>query len=505
MKKLLLSLFVLGITSAANAQATCATAINLTTNGTYTTGTINGTYKVACYNTFTPAGGGTAKGYWYKFTPTANGEVSISSNLPTNDGVAKSDDTRISISTGTCTGTLTCVASNDDVTDTNYLSEILNVPVTAGTTYLIEWDNRWSALPADFTFTFTPVACARPTVFYLPEYVSTSTVDLYWDQTTVVPAAYEVDWSTDFAAAAGTGTTVTAPAGSLAYSTANLSGLPASSNFRYFVRANCGATQSNWSGPYYGYLPATLPYSNDFENEAENFTDGFINFSLFNSTATSNPANYADGGAGVSVYTFNSTTAASDIRAYFRGTYLQAGEVATVSFKTRLLSLATPPTPSPMSFNLTVGNAQSATGQATVVQSFTNNSDAAYTTHTATYTAPTAGLYYFGIHNNTPVGATETFLFLDTIVISTNLSTNDFLASSISVYPNPTKNLVNVSNTTNAVVKNISIVDLNGRTVRSLDVNATETQVNISELASGIYMMNVNTDQGSVIKKIVKE
>lgn len=505
MKKLLLSLFVLGLVSFANAQGTCATAINLTTNGTYTTGNINGTYKVACFNVFAPQGGGTAKGYWYKFTPATNGEISISSNLPTNDGVTKSDDTRVSISTGLCTGTLTCQSGNDDVSDTNYLSEIVNLPVVSGTTYLIEWDNRWSALPLDFTFTFTPVTCARPTVFYLPEYVSTSSADLYWDQTAVIPANYEVDWSNDFAAAAGTGTLVTADAGALAYSTANLSGITPSSNFRYFVRANCGATQSNWSGPYYAYLPAALPYSNDFENEAENFTDGFIGFNLFNSTSTSTPANYADGGVGYSMYTFNSTTAASDSRAYFRGVYMQAGEIATVSFKTRLLSLATPPTPSPMSFNLTVGDSQSAAGQATVVQSFTNNSDAAYTAHTASYTAPAAGLYFFGIHNNTPTGATETFLFLDTVAITTNLSTNDLLASSLAVHPNPTKDLVNVSNTTDAVVKNIIITDLNGRTVKSIDINATDVQVNISDLAIGVYMMNINTNQGSVTKKIVKE
>lgn len=504
MKKLLLLLTVFGSFISMNAQGTCATAINLTTNGTYTTGTINGTFKVACYNTFTPQGGGTAKGYWYKFTPASNGELSISTNLPTNDGTVKSDDTRVSIATGVCTGTLTCVQGNDDIDDTNYLSEILNMPVVAGTTYLIEWDNRWSALPFDFTFTFTAVTCARPTVFYLPEYASTSAVDLYWDQTTVVPTDYEVDWSTDFSAAAGVGTSVTAAAGALTYSTANISGMPASSNFRYFVRSNCGATQSNWSGPYYGYLPASLPYSNSFEDESKNNTDGFINFSLFNSTATSTPPNYADGGVGYAMYTFNSTTAASDTRAYFRGVYLTAGEIATVSFKTRLYNTAIPSAPSPFTFSLTGGIAQAAASQ-TAIQSFTNTSDVEYTTHTATYTATATGLYYFGIHNNTPAAATQTFLFLDAISITSNLSNNEFLASNVSIYPNPTKDMINISNSINATINSIQVTDLNGRTVKSIVVNANEGQLNISDLASGIYMMNVSTDQGNITKKIIKE
>ena len=39
------------------------------------------------------------------------------------------------------------------------------------------------------------------------------------------------------------------------------------------------------------------------------------------------------------MYTFNSLTAASDARAYFRGMNLTAGEQVTVEFKTRLLRL----------------------------------------------------------------------------------------------------------------------------------------------------------------------
>ncbi len=507
MKKLLLSLFLLtiGMITNANAQATCATAITLTTNGTYTTGTINGTFKVACFATFA-----TPKGYWYKFTPPSNGEISISSNLLSNDGVTKSDDTRVSIATGVCTGTLTCVDGNDDVDDVNYLSEVLNVPVVAGTTYLIQWDSRWSTLPNDFTFTFTAIECARPTVFYLPEYASTSSTDLYWDQTAPAPAEYEVDWSNDFVVPAGSGTLVTVPAGALAYSTANISEIPASSNFRFFTRANCGTSQSSWSGPFYGYLPVTLPYTNGFEDVSNNNTDGFINYALFNSSATSTPASYADGGDGFAIYTFNSVTAASDRRAYFRGVSLQAGEIATVTFKTRLYSIqpaapAPAVIPSPISFNLTVGDSQSAAGQATVVQGFTSSTDASYTTHTAPFTATTAGIYYFGIHNNTPAGATETFLFIDSIGITSNLSVNDNLVNSLAVYPNPSKDLINISNNQNATINSIEMTDLNGRVVKTQMINGTEGQISISDLSAGVYMMKVVTDQGTATKKVIKE
>lgn len=495
MKKNLLLISFLFVAISGYSQGTCSTAIDLLTNGSYTTGTINGTYKVACYNTFT-----NSKGNWYKFTPASNGEVSISSNLLSNDGVTKSDDTRFSIATGSCAGTLTCVEGNDDISDDNYLSEALNVPVIGGTTYYIQWDSRWSTLPLDFTFNFIAVSCARPTVFYLPEYLSTSSTDLYWDQTTVFPTDYQVDWSTDFTAAEGTGMLVTAPAGTLAYSTANLTGLPDSSNFRYFVRANCGASQSNWSGPYFGYLPVSLPYTNGFEEESKNYTDGFINFTLFLSSATSTPANYSDGGAGGAMYTFNSTTAVSDSRAYFRGMNLTAGEQVTVEFKTRLYSTGVA---EQINFNLTVGDSQSPTGQATVVQSYSNNSDAAYTTHTATYTAPTSGIYYFGIHNNTPLATVQTFLFLDSISLTSNLSTNDNLISAFSIYPNPASTVINISNINNVEIKNISVVDINGRVIKNQ--SGALAEINVSDINTGVYFVNIETNEGKTTKKFIKQ
>lgn len=76
--------------------------------------------------------------------------------------------------------------------------------------------------------------------------------------------------------------------------------------------------------------------------------------------------------------------------------------------------------------------------------------------------------------------------------------------ATFSVYPNPAKDVINVSNTMNLVVNSIVLTDLNGRVVKSQKVNAMDAQVSISDLATGVYMMNVNTDQGSVTKKIIK-
>jgi hypothetical protein len=94
---------------------------------------------------------------------------------------------------------------------------------------------------------------------------------------------------------------------------------------------------------------------------------------------------------------------------------------------------------------------------------------------------------------------------LDSINFSSVLGTNDYLTSKFSVYPNPVSNIINFSNEANAVVSTIEMSDLNGRVVKTVNVNATEGQVSVSDLATGIYMMKITTDQGVAIKKIVKD
>lgn len=85
------------------------------------------------------------------------------------------------------------------------------------------------------------------------------------------------------------------------------------------------------------------------------------------------------------------------------------------------------------------------------------------------------------------------------------VKSNQLSDTSFSVYPNPALNVINFSNTTNAVVSAIEMTDMNGRVVTSAKVNATEGQISVSDLATGIYMMNITTDQGVVVKKIVKQ
>ena len=86
------------------------------------------------------------------------------------------------------------------------------------------------------------------------------------------------------------------------------------------------------------------------------------------------------------------------------------------------------------------------------------------------------------------------------------LGTDSFTTSSISVYPNPVRDLVTLEGSNDSNIQSYQIADLNGRIVKSGDsVNTNSTQVNMSDLQSGVYMMTINSDKGSTVKKIIKE
>ena len=89
----------------------------------------------------------------------------------------------------------------------------------------------------------------------------------------------------------------------------------------------------------------------------------------------------------------------------------------------------------------------------------------------------------------------------------TLLGTDSFTtASSFSVYPNPVRDLVTLEGSNDSNIQSYQIADLNGRIVKSGNtVNTNSTQVNMSDLQSGVYMMTINSDKGSTVKKIIKE
>ncbi len=111
---------------------------------------------------------------------------------------------------------------------------------------------------------------------------------------------------------------------------------------------------------------------------------------------------------------------------------------------------------------------------------------------------------------NTSVGFTGGFTTSATVggiskYTGTELFTKSFNATKFTTYPNPVNDVVTISNTENLLVTDVNITDINGRTVKNIKVNdLSEVQVNVAELTSGVYFMNVTTDSGKAVKKFIK-
>lgn len=502
MKKLLLITFIALFSNAINAQLTCASPTTISASGTFVCPTITGTYPTtgSCWTT---AG---AKAIWYKFVAPSNGLITVDSGISPNS--ASTTDTRLSILTGTCTA-LTCVNGNDDINDpTDFRSKISDFVVTSGTTYYIVWDSRWSTASFSFQFTFTAASCFAPTGYTYTAAPTTTTVGIGWTAPTIgTPSGYQFQYGLR-GFTLGSGTTLNPTTTS-----ASMTSLTPSSVYSFYVRTFCGGTDySVWSGPISFntvFQPVTPPYSTDLEDIDLDL--GFLGWSTSvtgtGTTATDDwflnaGASLAQSGTTSAISTSNTTAAASG-RLYSRGINLVANQLTTISFYVRNY-LATGATGS-ASYNLTVGNTQTSASQTTILASETNIANTTFALKTYTYTPTTSGVYYFSILNNSPLNALTQALIVDTFSVTQTLNNAEFLDSKFSVSPNPANDFISISNSDNILVNSISISDLNGRTVKQNSFSdASNVQVNLSDLASGVYMMKITSDKGAVTKKIIK-
>lgn len=75
----------------------------------------------------------------------------------------------------------------------------------------------------------------------------------------------------------------------------------------------------------------------------------------------------------------------------------------------------------------------------------------------------------------------------------------------ITVYPNPTSNILNIVSP-EAKVSTLEIYDVSGRRLQNLDLStSTHYQVDMTTLQSAIYFVKISTDMGSITKQIIKQ
>jgi hypothetical protein len=112
------------------------------------------------------------------------------------------------------------------------------------------------------------------------------------------------------------------------------------------------------------------------------------------------------------------------------------------------------------------------------------------------------GFRYF-VTNGGPTGDNSNIIGIDTFLVDRPLSTENFFKSNFAVYPNPATDVINISNVNGLEITKSTITDINGRIVK--EMNSSVNNINVGDLTTGVYFLNVTTTTGNGTTKIVKK
>lgn len=90
-----------------------------------------------------------------------------------------------------------------------------------------------------------------------------------------------------------------------------------------------------------------------------------------------------------------------------------------------------------------------------------------------------------------------------TINSSCPLANFGFSKNSFSIYPNPTKSILNISSDFN--IKSLELLDIQNRILISQTTNQMSISLDISGYEIGVYYIKINTENGIQIERVIKE
>ena len=87
---------------------------------------------------------------------------------------------------------------------------------------------------------------------------------------------------------------------------------------------------------------------------------------------------------------------------------------------------------------------------------------------------------------------------------TTNVGIDSWLDGSVTLYPNPAKEYVDIRVDGDLNVTMMDVYDVYGKLVNTVNVVDNPTRINVSNLANGMYFVRVTTEMGAVTKTFVK-
>jgi hypothetical protein len=79
------------------------------------------------------------------------------------------------------------------------------------------------------------------------------------------------------------------------------------------------------------------------------------------------------------------------------------------------------------------------------------------------------------------------------------------IETSLHIYPNPVNDKLYIETQTLTQTLNIEIYDIYGRCQQLSAVSSQSSVIDLSNLKSGIYFVKINTEEGNIVKRIIKQ
>ena len=371
-------------------------------------------------------------------------------------------------------------------------SQVLAFRHTGAPEYSILIDDViWEALPN----------CVEPTVLTSSN-ISLSGATISWTASISTPAnGYQYYVSTSNVAP----TAVTTPTGSVGagITTATLTGLNPSTIYYFWVRSVCSlTTSSEWSlSGSFNTLCAvsSVPYTQDFESAIVPqlpICTSVENVGTGNSWIIANNPRPSTGFNSKTLQYNYSIPNAANTWFYTNAIDLTAGTNYTISYKygnnnvsfTEKLKVA-------------YGTSENAAAMTNPLANHPTIADDTLTLNSVDFSPAVSGAYYFGF--NAYSDANQFYLFVDDISITVSLGTTDFNTSKFKVSPNPVKDILTIGY--DKTISNVAVYNLLGQQVSVRTVNTDQTQIDMSNLSSGTYILKITSEALTQSIKVLKE
>ncbi len=105
----------------------------------------------------------------------------------------------------------------------------------------------------------------------------------------------------------------------------------------------------------------------------------------------------------------------------------------------------------------------------------------------------------------------QTVYKYDNIIVSAvntipTASVDNVLSSKFNIYPNPVTNILTVTNSENITIKELTVYDVNGKTIKEQKGSfEKEHTLNVDNLSAGTYLLHIKTDSGTAVKSFIKK